>query len=118
MEALSTANEHYLVPSGSMTSNPDLRGRHWCACGEVLERIPDRDEALRRHVRALDLKRAAAEPSSGPPNSVPVARMGVQINMMVFDETTGVPHPCEIGMHAWAWLTAGGRACAVCGARR
>lgn len=28
------------------------------------------------------------------------------------------PHPCTMGAHAWAWLTAGGQECARCGKRR
>ena len=27
-------------------------------------------------------------------------------------------HPCVQGLHRWAWLTAGGQECVMCGVRR
>lgn len=39
---------HYLVHYTG--GNRNLRGRWMCSCGEVLARISDADEALRRHV--------------------------------------------------------------------
>jgi hypothetical protein len=41
--------EHHLVPSGVMTSDPAYLGRWFCACGAVLGRVADPDEAMRRH---------------------------------------------------------------------
>lgn len=33
------------------------------------------------------------------------------------DERPIPEHPCALGHHAWAWLTAGGMECARCGTK-
>ena len=40
--------------------------------------------------------------------------------VIVWDEQPPSPlvHPCRMGLHQWAYLTAGGQECRACGARR